>query len=172
MGLPFHSSESLLGLFVFLLFGSFSCLLTLLWDTTALWRCQGNCSQSSLFLLQAFPLSLQLPSHLNSHFLYLTHCLLHDRFFPRISPVSLKDCGSSRCSWSFSPNAQIGTSEKQPICGAKLHLFARNQEMRSLFLAAVQPMKVELKMSPYFEDPWSSGLWKPHLFAGPRESHS
>ena len=39
-----------------------------------------------------------------------------------------------------------------------------------MFLAAVQPMKVELKMSPYFEDPWSSGLWKPGPFPGSRES--
>ena len=44
----------------------------------------------------------------------------------------------------------MGTSEKQPTCRAKLHLLARHQEMRSLFLAAAQPMKVEWKMSLYF----------------------
>ena len=37
--------------------------------------------------------------------------------FPGISPVSLKDCCSSPCSWSFSPNVQVGTSEKHQSVG-------------------------------------------------------
>ena len=44
----------------------------------------------------------------------------------------------------------MGTSEKQSIHEAILHLFARYREMRPMFLAAARPMKVEWKMSPYF----------------------
>ena len=44
----------------------------------------------------------------------------------------------------------MGTSEKQLIREAILHLFARYREMRPMFLAAARPMKVEWKMSPYF----------------------
>ena len=150
MGLPSHSSESLLGLFVFLLLGSFSCLLTLLGDNTALWRCQGNCSQPSLFLLQAFLLSPQLPSHLNSHFLYLTHCLLHDRIFSWDLSSLIEGLLLLTLFLKFLPKCTGGSLREASVCGAKLHLFARNQEMQSLFLAAAQPTKVEWKMSPYF----------------------
>jgi hypothetical protein len=44
----------------------------------------------------------------------------------------------------------VGCSEKQSTLAAMAHLLAKYLEILPLFLAPALPMKVELKMRPYF----------------------
>lgn len=72
------------------------------------------------------------------------------RFLRGTSPVSKYFKRSSTCSRKCKPNVSTGTSEKQSIRDANVHLFAKKRLMRPLFFADARPMNVEWKRRPYF----------------------